>query len=96
MERIENDASYNSSIVAFEFVAAETVLQSRCLEMIGRYTYRHTDWWEGFMNYANEMGSGAMIYIPVFIKIGSMIQKLVGGLHRRHNDLISLLLFFSK
>jgi hypothetical protein len=31
------------------------------------------------MNYAVEMGSGVMIYIPVFIKIGSRIQKLVGG-----------------
>jgi hypothetical protein len=25
------------------------------------YTYRHTDWWEGFMKYAVEMGSVAMI-----------------------------------
>jgi hypothetical protein len=30
------------------------------------------------MKYANEMGSGAMIYIPSFIKIGSPIQKLMG------------------
>jgi hypothetical protein len=29
--------------------------------------------------YAVEMGSGAMIYIPSFIKIGSGIQKLLGG-----------------
>jgi hypothetical protein len=28
------------------------------------------------------MGSGAMIYIPSFIKIGSDIQKLIGGIHR--------------
>jgi hypothetical protein len=28
---------------------------------------------------AVEMGSGAMIYVPSFIKIGSAIQKLVGG-----------------
>jgi hypothetical protein len=27
------------------------------------------------MNYAIEMGSGAIIYIPSFIKIGSGIQK---------------------
>jgi hypothetical protein len=27
------------------------------------------------MRYAVEMGSGAMIYIPSFIKIGSGIQK---------------------
>jgi hypothetical protein len=27
------------------------------------------------------MGSGAMIYVPGFIKIGSGIQKLIGGIH---------------
>jgi hypothetical protein len=43
--------------------------------MIGGY--RHTDWWEGFMKNAAEMGSGAMIHIPSFIKIGSGIQKLM-------------------
>jgi hypothetical protein len=40
------------------------------------------------MKYAVEMGSGAMINIPGFMKIGSAIQKLVGwewgvGIHRR-------------
>jgi hypothetical protein len=30
------------------------------------------------MKYAVEMGSGAMIYIPSFIRIGSSIQKLIG------------------
>jgi hypothetical protein len=34
------------------------------------------------MKYAVEMGSGAMIYIPSFIKICSGIQKLMGGTHR--------------
>jgi hypothetical protein len=29
----------------------------------------------GFMKYAIDMGSGAMEYIPIFIKIGSSIQK---------------------
>jgi hypothetical protein len=38
-----------------------------------------TDWWQGFMKYAVEMGSGAMIYIPSFIKFGSGVQKLIGG-----------------
>jgi hypothetical protein len=28
------------------------------------------------MDYAIEMGSGSMMYIPSFIKIGSSIQKL--------------------
>jgi hypothetical protein len=31
------------------------------------------------MEYATEIGSGAMIQIPGFIKIGSGIQKLMGG-----------------
>jgi hypothetical protein len=31
------------------------------------------------MKYATEMGSGAMIYIPSFVKIGSGIQKLIRG-----------------
>jgi hypothetical protein len=31
--------------------------------------------------YAVEMGSGAMIYIPSFIKIGSDIQKLIRRIH---------------
>jgi hypothetical protein len=30
------------------------------------------------MKYVVETGSGAMIYIPSFIKIGSGIQKLIG------------------
>jgi hypothetical protein len=29
------------------------------------------------MNYAIEMGSGGMAYIPIFMKIGSGIQKLL-------------------
>jgi hypothetical protein len=41
----------------------------------------------GFMKYAFQMGAGAMIYIPSSIKIGSGIQKLIGGLHRhRYTD----------
>jgi hypothetical protein len=31
------------------------------------------------MRYAAEIGSGAMLYIPSFIKIGSGIQKLLNG-----------------
>jgi hypothetical protein len=49
------------------------------------------------MKYATEMGSGVMINIPGFIKIGSAIQKLIGRdikSQRRHGDRISLLLFF--
>jgi hypothetical protein len=31
------------------------------------------------MKYASETGSGAIMHIPSFIKIGSGIQKLIGG-----------------
>jgi hypothetical protein len=30
------------------------------------------------MKYVVEMGSGAMIYIPRFIEVGSCIQKFIG------------------
>jgi hypothetical protein len=43
------------------------------------------------MKYAAEIGSGAMIYIPSFIKIGSGIQKLIWEKHRQHGNRISLL-----
>jgi hypothetical protein len=46
------------------------------------------------MKYAVEMGSGAMISIPCSIKISSAIQRLIEGIHRRHDDRISLLSFF--
>jgi hypothetical protein len=46
------------------------------------------------MNYAFEIGPGAMIYIPNFIEIGSGIGKILRGCtHRQHGDLLSLLLF---
>jgi hypothetical protein len=31
------------------------------------------------MMYAVEMDSGAVMYVPSFIKTGSVIQKLLGG-----------------
>jgi hypothetical protein len=41
------------------------------------------------------MGSGAMMYIPSVVKIGSGIEKLIRrDTHRQHGDLISLLLFW--
>jgi hypothetical protein len=39
------------------------------------------------MEYDVETGSGAMIFLPSFIKIGSGIQKFrVGGFTNRHTD----------
>jgi hypothetical protein len=32
-----------------------------------------------FFNYAVEIGSGALIYLPSFVKIGSGIHKLIVG-----------------
>jgi hypothetical protein len=34
------------------------------------------------MKYAVEMGSGAMIYIPSFVKTGSGVQKFMEGIYR--------------
>jgi hypothetical protein len=48
------------------------------------------------MNHAVETVSGAIIYISSAIKIGSVIQKLMGGGHRQHGDCISLLLFLKR
>jgi hypothetical protein len=48
------------------------------------------------MKYPVDMGSGAMIYIASFIKIGSAIQKLIlrdTQTHGQHGDRISLLFF---
>jgi hypothetical protein len=39
------------------------------------------------MKYAVEMGSGAMIYIPSFIKISSAIRKLIGGYIHCYTDI---------
>jgi hypothetical protein len=50
------------------------------------------------MKYAVEMGSGALIYIPGFIRIGLGVQKLIEGdtdTPRQHGDSISLLSFLS-
>jgi hypothetical protein len=43
------------------------------------------------MKYTVQMGSGAMIHTPSFIKIGSGIQKLRGGTRIEEADRISLL-----
>jgi hypothetical protein len=61
----------------------------------------HTDLWEGFMKYAVDMGSCAMIYTYIIncVKTASGIQKLTSGdsqAHRPDGDRVSLLSFFSK
>jgi hypothetical protein len=40
------------------------------------------------MKYIVEMGSGAVIHIPIFIKIGSAIQKLMGEIHRHTDSMV--------
>jgi hypothetical protein len=41
------------------------------------------------MKYAVEMGSGAMIYMPSFIKTGSGIEIFTTGIHR-HTDSLEI------
>jgi hypothetical protein len=40
------------------------------------------------MKFAVEMGSSAMIYIPSFMKIGSVIRKLISGIHRYTDSMV--------
>jgi hypothetical protein len=40
------------------------------------------------MKYAVEMGSGAMIYIPSSIKIGSDVQKFIREIHRHTDNMV--------
>jgi hypothetical protein len=40
------------------------------------------------MKFGVEMSSGVMIYIPSFIRIGSGIQKLIGGIHRHTDSMV--------
>jgi hypothetical protein len=46
------------------------------------------------MKYAVEMGSVARIYVPSFIKIGSDIRKLIGGIHRHTGSMEILKAYF--
>jgi hypothetical protein len=39
------------------------------------------------MKYTVEIDSGDMMYIPNFIKTGSSIQKLIGGIHRHNMEI---------
>jgi hypothetical protein len=43
------------------------------------------------MKYDVQMGRGAIIYIPSFIKIGSGVQKLMREIRRQHGGRISVL-----
>jgi hypothetical protein len=48
------------------------------------------------MKYAAEIGSGAMICIPSFIKIGSGIQKLIErGIHRHTDSMVISYAYFN-
>jgi hypothetical protein len=47
------------------------------------------------MKYAVEMGSVAMTYILIFIKIGSGIQKLIRGIHRQTDSMEIALAYFN-
>jgi hypothetical protein len=82
--------SHNSFIVAY--IRCRWNVFTESLPNDGRrntQTDRHTHihWWEGIMQYAIEMVSGAMIYILSFIKICWGIQNLMEGAGvPRHTD----------
>jgi hypothetical protein len=88
--------SYDTTRTAQKTTPPTIILLLRYLLPQQREEGTHTDWREGFMKYAVGMGSGAMIYIPSFIKTGSGIQSRWGGHSKRHRqrDIISLLSIF--
>jgi hypothetical protein len=93
MDSIKNGAFNNFSIYAYIFVAAVRMPNNNNNRGIHIQTHRLME----RMYEEAEMGSDAMIYIPVFIQIDSRIQKLIWGrgtIYRQHGDLISLLLIF--
>jgi hypothetical protein len=46
------------------------------------------------MKYSVKMDSGDMIYIPSFIKTGSGIQKLIGGINRHTHSMVISYAYF--
>jgi hypothetical protein len=97
MDHIEDDASRNSVVVCV-LIAMVMFLSSCCLATTGGYTHRHKDRWKGFMKYAVEMGSGAMICIHTYQVSYRLVQTFKSWwgdkTHRQHGDIISLLLLF--
>jgi hypothetical protein len=87
-DRIGNYPSNNSS-VACVFVATVTLFTEPLPSNNRGYTYRHIGGQEGFMKYAVEMGSVAVIYISGSIKTGSRIQMLITGDTQVHSMVIS-------
>jgi hypothetical protein len=82
------------STAACVFVAAVTFLPSHCLttRWISTEPLPSNDkgihiQTTGFVKYAAEMDSGAMIYIPSYIKFDSAIRKSIGGIHSHTNSM---------
>jgi hypothetical protein len=86
MDRVENDGS-NSWVC----IRCRGNIFTEPLPSNGREYKRFMG---GIYEAAVVMGSGAMIYIPRFIKSDSGIQKSTGGIHRQHGNRISLFSFF--
>jgi hypothetical protein len=84
------DASNISAIIAYVFVAAVTFLPGRCLSTIGGYTCSTKNDGRDLRITPFRWGSGAMVCIPSFIKIGAGIQKLMEGYTNTQTALASL------
>jgi hypothetical protein len=75
MDHIENDTSNNSSIIACN--RCHSVFTEQLPSSNTGFTY--TDWWEGFMMYAIEMGSGTMIYTSNLMNWFGHCKTFIGG-----------------
>jgi hypothetical protein len=81
-DRIENNASNNSFSLECVCLAAVIILPSRFLATIGGIRVQTHRLMREIYEVRVEMGSGTAIHIPSFVKIGSGVQKLIGGIHR--------------
>jgi hypothetical protein len=46
------------------------------------------------VKYKVERASGDVIYIPIFIRMGTSLQKFLRGKHTHQGDLISLIVYY--
>jgi hypothetical protein len=78
MDRTEN---HSSNIIFFCWVCIRSRgnIFTEPMPSNDSEKHSHTDWWEGLTKYVVEMGLGATLYMPNFVKAGSDIQKVIRG-----------------
>jgi hypothetical protein len=78
--KVRSSGKNNSpALLLYDMDRTETVAtEALCLTAI-KGIRTDTHYWEGFIKYVVEIGSGAMMYKPTLMTIGLVIQMLRGG-----------------